>query len=206
MSSALVVAATTASRPGPERVMLNGFGAGAGPAPRIEGAGVADCAASAAVAIAATHKTTNIRTLRNFMGGFYQAGGGSHCRSTTVPQDKRGDIIALCLALGEVADGSHHLLEQRFRLRPVTSTRGFDEARVTEFLSNRVAGLGDAVAAHHDQITWMKVDCLELVRGAGKQPEHWPAPLQKRDSRPVHQDRRLLPRVAVRQSAFGGHD
>ena len=36
-SSALASAATTASSPGSERVMLNGFDAGAGPSPRIEG-------------------------------------------------------------------------------------------------------------------------------------------------------------------------
>ena len=77
ISSALVSAATTASSPGSERVMLNGFDAGAGPSPRIEGAGGADCAESEAVASTVTTRSRNHREPRVFMGGFYQ---GSVCR------------------------------------------------------------------------------------------------------------------------------
>src|SRR5262245_2802549 len=104
MRSALVLASTIASSPGSERVMLNGFDAAAGPSPRIEGTGAAVCAASVVVASAATHSDTQIRMLRSFMGGFYRGG-------PAVPKDKRRDVVALCLALGEAAYGLHHLLE-----------------------------------------------------------------------------------------------
>jgi len=72
-----MLAATTASSPGSERVMLNGFGAGAGPSPRIEGAGGVDCAESEVVASTVTTRSRNHREPRVFMGGFYQ---GNVCR------------------------------------------------------------------------------------------------------------------------------
>src|SRR6185503_16127702 len=73
MSSAFALAATTASSPGSDRVTLNGFGAGAGPSPRIEGAGADCCAESKVVASAAvaTRAASNCRQ-RVFMAGFYQ--------------------------------------------------------------------------------------------------------------------------------------
>jgi hypothetical protein len=53
--------------------MVKGFDAGAGPSPRIDGAGVPDCATSLVVAIAAAHKQTTNRKTRMFIDGFYQA-------------------------------------------------------------------------------------------------------------------------------------
>ena len=71
----MVSAATTASSPGSERVMLNGFDAGAGPSPRIEGAGVPVCAESDVVTSEARRRATGNRLQRVFMGGFYTGDG-----------------------------------------------------------------------------------------------------------------------------------
>src|SRR5262245_20637054 len=49
--------------------MLNGFGAGAGPSPRIDGAGGTDCAESTAVvSAAATTRATRYRRQRVLIG------------------------------------------------------------------------------------------------------------------------------------------
>src|SRR5688572_11762494 len=73
-SSAFASAATTASSPGSDRVMLNGLDAGAGPSPRIDGAGVPVWAEIDAVTSARRRATGN-RVQRVIMAGFYTGDG-----------------------------------------------------------------------------------------------------------------------------------